>query len=1306
MQGITVGALWDSGARTSLFDEEVAARLVRYGATKVKCKKPILFKGLGEGTKPANEYILVDLTLQDHKKRKLLGYVVPGTPHGAIIGLDFMQKEELSFLVNKKGQMQLFDHKKRGKPCVYQGSLDTHKPSGVLPVNATRVFKGKKKVRKAMEWWKNLDSETRNLLQNIHSAQLARITGDDLDEALKKANLRKRNDRYKKAAPGVSTVEAGADVPCDFPEVQQDLNQLISKYSSVFSTEASDVGHAKGKPAQIHLTRKGSVNERNYRTPIKLRPIMKKLIDDLLTAKIIEPCSSTAHNSPCILVPKKTDDPAKTDYRLVVDYRKLNKVIENVVYPIPRVQDILSEYGGCKVFSTVDIRHAFYTVQLDPASREITAFSCELGKWQFRFLPQGLKISPAIFQHQIERDLKGIHRTRPYMDDVLQGDKTPKQHLNSVEAMLQRMQDCGYKLKLSKCSFFRKAVTFTGIEVTGKGIRVTKEKREAAQKLIRPKTIGEVKSFLGFCSFLRLHVPYYCEVVGPIQSLLGWKGQKKGKDSNIEEIWTDRHTASFEEIKRLLDSDTVLAFPDSSKTYTLFTDASKFHMSAVLMQEDSDKNLKPIGYWSKSFKGPQLNWAALVKEARAVYEAVQHFDVFIRGCPITLRCDHKPLARFLEAKTKNEMVNRWSLNIQEYDIEFEWVASEDNISDCYSRLVEKDLFRNHDSVEEEIPEKAKSSKADNPQETEINASEPVNSGRRSDPSAAEDRALLGLGDDVVTIQDMTRLTDDQVKCMQQKDGFCQRMIKSLPNIKEDNGHFLLRNGLLYRAYYGLQKKRERRANLCLVIPKNLTLSVLVSVHKDLQHGGRDKMMDVLRTRVYWKRMDKQAAAFVRGCTVCHFRKLKAAQHKPCRIRSPKGPGMRLAVDLWEGGGGVALTAIDLHSQYPFMIPLKSKQAPDVCQAMQDVLACFKTPAEILTDNGPEFTSNLFKELMEKRRIKHTYSAPNHPQTNGIVERFHGFLNEHMRIGQNLNAHGEWWPAARAALEVYRKQPHTSTGESPLFLFTGQEPSYDLDHLLPIINPDVWNQETNTLDLQQLRVAQALARKNTALARQRNKVELKVQDRTLQIGDFVFRRNFSSTKGKLHFDWIPGYRVVSKYSNHTFQIENIDTKMKSKVARRHLRWADPVSALLANSNVDVFPGRSKLFFSADDLKDLHWAAMDPLPEMSPELKEKLAEVSRDRANEDAPQQEPPVPPPADPQPTAETAKRQKPDAGPAKPTRAEPRKSGRIRKVPRKLTRDYVLVNTVTLCIRTKSAERSSLLQLPRAAKRRHKEGHK
>ena len=93
-----------------------------------------------------------------------------------------------------------------------------------------------------------------------------------------------------------------------------------------------------------------------------------------------------------------------------------------------------------------------------------------------------------------------------------------------------------------------------------------------------------------------------------------------------------------------------------------------------------------------------------MKEAWAVYEAHKHFSVFILGAPTTLYCDHKPLVNFLWNQTKNAMVNRWSLDIQEYMLKFIWVDTHTNISDCLSQLVENDLYREHDEIENDFPE--------------------------------------------------------------------------------------------------------------------------------------------------------------------------------------------------------------------------------------------------------------------------------------------------------------------------------------------------------------------------------------------------------------------------------------------------------------------------------------------------------------------------------------------------------------------------------------------------------------------------
>ncbi len=110
-------------------------------------------------------------------------------------------------------------------------------------------------------------------------------------------------------------------------------------------------------------------------------------------------------------------------------------------------------------------------------------------------------------------------------------------------------------------------------------------------------------------------------------------------------------------------------------------------MAAILLQDNT-----LIGYFSKAFAKTQCKWAAFTKEAYAVYAAVLFYKVFITGCKVKLMCDHKPLEDFLQATTKNDMVNHWSINIQEYDISFQWVETSKNLSDCLTQLVDPTLF--------------------------------------------------------------------------------------------------------------------------------------------------------------------------------------------------------------------------------------------------------------------------------------------------------------------------------------------------------------------------------------------------------------------------------------------------------------------------------------------------------------------------------------------------------------------------------------------------------------------------------------
>ena len=1218
---------------------------------------------------------------QDGISRELDCFVTASNPYQVLLGQPFMKQHGLFCIFTKDSHFEIYqidhsdlehpslEHEGHRHKLVYSsrklrfGELTDddraigdkicpiidHKAKKARKPDSVRSFTRKKDyARKLLTWWGRVPHERKQLLSLFH-VRLRNLSKQDMDAALEKAGFRNQDhdDESEKIQRACALGEHQPDIQCDFPEGQKELNRLVyEEFPDVFSSKASDVGKSRGKVAKIRLAKDTVVNVPNYRCPLGQRPMLKQLIQDLVDGGVVEPDDSSEFNSPCMLVKKKSDASytqvddaalkAKPDYRLVVDYRKLNDVIENVVFPMPRIQDILSKYHGSTVFSTMDIRHAFYTISIDEESRKYTAFSCEFGKWRFRFLPQGLKISPAVFQRQIHSDLKDIEEAEPYIDDIFAGTVDVKQHLAMLRRLFRRMRECGYKLKLSKCEFLRKAVKYTGFLVSKDGVSVDPDKLAGAQKLAQPHTISDVKSVLGFTNFLRAHLPYYSDAVGPIQDLLRIKLSKG--EANIDQYWTEKQDRSLAAIRKMLLSPKVLAFPDPQAPYILYTDASKYHMSGVLMQRNKSTNkLHALGYWSRAFKGSQKVWSALVKEARAVLEAVEHFAVYIKGCPVELRCDHKPLQRFLEAKTKNEMVNRWSLNLQEYDLKFVWVKSEDNVSDCLSRMVAEDIkeeLRMQKLYEpftaEEIAKEFAQAPRRNLKAEKAAANEKLQEVKENQtvaavtPNTAEDQESLS---DIVS-RAFTRLPPEKLKEQQQADNYCKRIIAALPTAKPKcNGEFFLREGLLFRAMPNCEEGRERLPSAALVIPKAYYLSVCYNLHVELLHAGRDRMLGALRPRVYWKGMDKHVSELVRGCQVCQVKNARNAKYSSIHIKPPPGPGQRLAMDLWDSGDGLhLLTVICLHSMYPFVEPVENKEGRSIAIALEKILGFVRDPREIISDNGGEFISQEVAELLKSRKIKHIFVAPHHPQSNGVLERFHRYLGSTVRLVVNLGNEGDTLRAVLRALEVYRKTPHTCTAETPLFLFTGQEPLYSFDHLLPTTVRHTWDENTNTLDLTQLHTAYALARKNTCLARLKHKVTVAHKPSRINVGDRVLRKNFAYDKKKLSLQWLPGYRVV-KFENENTEnptivhIQHTESGRKARVSIKHVRKTDPVSELLGNTSVDCFPGTSKLYFHSSDLKDLNWEAMKEVEPLEPELEAKANEVVRDREGDELSQETP-------------------------------------------------------------------------------------
>ena len=184
--------------------------------------------------------------------------------------------------------------------------------------------------------------------------------------------------------------------------------------------------------------------------------------------------------------------------------------------------------------------------------------------------------------------------------------------------------------------------------------------------------------------------------------------------------------------------------------------------------------------------------------------------------------------------------------------------------------------------------------------------------------------------------------------------------------------------------------------------------------------------------------------------------------------------------------------------------MKDKTTGSVIKSLQKILAEARNCQYILSDNGAEFTLQELASFLESQGIKHQFTAPYSPQSNGVLERWHRFMNNVVCLCDPIRMNNEWEGAVLAALKAYHSIPHAATGESPYFLCHKQDPVLHLDKLLPIILRNFNHDDSTAAKVtQQIQAAFGLARKNVCLSRLRNKpCSVKQPESPLKVGDMV------------------------------------------------------------------------------------------------------------------------------------------------------------------------------------------------------------
>ena len=457
------------------------------------------------------------------------------------------------------------------------------------------------------------------------------------------------------------------------PSVQRkELAEVITQYREVFPDVPSktnviehDVDVGDSAPIKQH--------------PYRVSPMKKELLDKevqyMLKNDIIEESQSN-WSSPCILVPKHDGG-----FRFCTDFRKVNDKTKSDSFPIPRIADCIDQIGNAKFVSTFDMLKGYWQVPLTQRAREISAFVTPSGLYQYKVMPFGMKNAPATFQRMVNKLVRDIDGCEGYIDDVVIFSDNWSDHIRQIKSFFQIMREAKLTINLMKSEFGKATVKYLG-HIVGQGqVRPLDAKIQTIVKYPIPTSRKELARFLGMAGYYRNFCLNFSEIAAPLTNLLSKK---------VKFVWTDDCQLAFDKVKLLLQKSPVLKSPDYEKPFKLIIDSSDVGTGSVLVQEASDGLDHPVSYFSKKFLKYQKNYSVVEKETLGLVLALEHFDVYLGSTPFKIKVytDHNPLTFLKTMKNKNQRLVRWSLALQEYNLDIQHIPGSENVvADALSRCI-------------------------------------------------------------------------------------------------------------------------------------------------------------------------------------------------------------------------------------------------------------------------------------------------------------------------------------------------------------------------------------------------------------------------------------------------------------------------------------------------------------------------------------------------------------------------------------------------------------------------------------------
>jgi hypothetical protein len=296
-----------------------------------------------------------------------------------------------------------------------------------------------------------------------------------------------------------------------------DVVPVVREFPDVFLEELPGMPPDRDVEFAIEIPPGTSpISKRPYRIPPNELVEMKKRLKELEDKGFIR-ASSSSWECPAMFVKKKDHT-----LRLVVDYRPLNEVTVKNKYPLPRIDDLFDQLTGAKVFSKVDLRLGYHQIKIRSEDIPKTAFTTRYGSYEYTVISFGLTNAPATFMQLMNKVfMEYLDKfVIIFIDDILIFSKTEEEHEVHLWLILEKLREHRLYAKFSKCKFWKNKVEFLGHVVLAEGVAVDPSKVQDVQNWEAPKTVTQIRRFLGLAGYYRRFIEGLSKIAKPMTELL------------------------------------------------------------------------------------------------------------------------------------------------------------------------------------------------------------------------------------------------------------------------------------------------------------------------------------------------------------------------------------------------------------------------------------------------------------------------------------------------------------------------------------------------------------------------------------------------------------------------------------------------------------------------------------------------------------------------------------------------------------------------------------------------------------------